>query len=367
MSVRLEPIDDPSALARTWRDLERRGRPSFFQSWAWIGCWLAHLPGEVEPRVLSVSAGGQVVGLAVLVARRTLRHGVVRAKGLYLNETGDPRIDPIGLEYNGILAEAGRAEAIHHGAVAWLASQVPDWDELHLGGLTAEAARVLRQAAAAAGLDRVVRAEQRSDYVDLAKLRAGSSDLLAALSNNTRYQIRRALRLYEAQGPLLLRAATSAPEALEIFGELKLLHQRTWTARGRPGAFASRFFEDFHRDLVTTRFSAGNIQVLRVSVADQPIGCLYNLVHDGRVHAYQSGFSYDPDPHLKPGLVCHYLAVQHNLAGGAGIYDFMAGDAQHKRSLGTDTATMLWLALQRRRVRFRLERRLRSLKESVLP
>ena len=97
MSVTLEGLGDPSALARIWRDLEQRGQPSFFQSWAWIGCWLNHLPEEVKPRVLSVSAGGQVVGLAVLIARRTLRHSLIRAKGLYLNETGDPHIDPIGL------------------------------------------------------------------------------------------------------------------------------------------------------------------------------------------------------------------------------------------------------------------------------
>jgi CelD/BcsL family acetyltransferase involved in cellulose biosynthesis len=365
VSVTLEALDDPSALGRTWRDLERRSRPSFFQSWAWIGCWLKQLPEQVKPRVLTVSAGGQVVGLAVFVAKRALRHGVLRAKGLYLNETGDPGIDPIGLEYNGFLTAAGNAEVVHSAAIAWLTPHVPEWDELHLGGLSAEAGRSLQRAAEDAGLNWMTPVERRSDYVDLTKLRAGSGDLLAVVSRNTRAQIRRALRLYEDQGPLSLRAATSTREALEILGELKLLHQGTWTARGRPGAFASRFFEDFHHDLVTTRFNAGNIQVLRVAVGDRPLGCLYNLVHDGRVHAYQSGFRYDSDPRLKPGLVSHYLAIQHNLAGAAGVYDFMAGDARYKRSLGTDTTTLVWLALQRRRVRFRLERRLRSLKESV--
>ena len=64
-------------------------------------------------------------------------------------------------------------------------------------------------------------------------------------------------------------------------------------------------------------------------------------------------------------MCSHTLAVRYNLGQGARIYDFMAGDAQHKRSLGTDAAEMDWLVLQRRRFRFRVVDALQSILQRI--
>ena len=77
-------------------------------------------------------------------------------------------------------------------------------------------------------------------------------------------------------------------------------------------AFASGFFADFHRALVTKQSDTGEIQLLRISAGKKLIGSLYNFVKNGRIYAYQSGFNYDPDPRLKPGLVSHCLAIEQN-------------------------------------------------------
>jgi CelD/BcsL family acetyltransferase involved in cellulose biosynthesis len=78
-------------------------------------------------------------------------------------------------------------------------------------------------------------------------------------------------------------------------------------------------------------FPRGAIQVLRA----EGVGVLYNFVDRGRVYFYQSGFHYSPDNRLKPGLVMHYLAVEHCLSNPElAEYDFLAGDSQYKRSLG---------------------------------
>ena len=173
------------------------------------------------------------------------------------------------------------------------------------------------------------------------------------------------MRLYEAAGPLRLQAAQTVEDALDMLGELKGLHQAYWTRRGHAGSFARGFFESFHHDLISKRFDAGEIQLLRISAGEKLIGCLYNFVKDGRVYAYQSGFDYDADRRLKPGLVSHCLAVRHNLAQGALIYDFMAGDSRYKRSLGTDSHSLYWLVVQRPVVRLRLENVLRAIKQRL--
>lgn len=155
--VTLEPVDVPEALAGRWLDLERRSDGSFFQSWGWIGCWLRHLPSGLTPRLLTVSSGSEVVGLGVLVACRETRHGLLRVHGLHLNETGDRLIDPISIEYNGVLADRsfGNASVIRR-SLTWLAANEDGWDELNLGGLNAETAKIWEKAAVDIGLGSVL-------------------------------------------------------------------------------------------------------------------------------------------------------------------------------------------------------------------
>jgi CelD/BcsL family acetyltransferase involved in cellulose biosynthesis len=80
------------------------------------------------------------------------------------------------------------------------------------------------------------------------------------------------------------------------------------------------------------------------------------------VYSYQSGFNYEEDNRLKPGLVSHRVAIEHCLAAGDAVYDFLAGDDRYKRSLGTHGGRLFWLTLQERRLSFSLERRLRAAK-----
>ena len=73
----------------------------------------------------------------------------------------------------------------------------------------------------------------RSPYVDLDSVRRNGSDLAGLLSRNTRYQIRRAIRLYEAMGKLRIERATTREECLAWLEALRYLHQTSWTSRGK--------------------------------------------------------------------------------------------------------------------------------------
>lgn len=360
----IPPLDDVETL---WLDLEQHSDGSVFQSWAWIGCWLRHLPSVVAPRLMSVSIGPEVVGLGVFVPRRERRHGLLHVHGLHLNETGDIRMDPINIEYNGLLVDSrvGNAPIVRHSLIH-LAERENEWDELYLSGLDAKTTESWMESAREIGLGIRLRAKKRCDYVDLDGVRRRGGDYLGLLSRNTRHQIRRAMRIYEAHGPIAVAAARSATDGLDILDELKKLHQGYWIRRGHPGAFGCGFFEVFHRELIEKRFDAGEIQLLRISAGNKRIGCLYNLIKDGWVSAYQSGFCYESDSRLKPGLVSHFLAIKHNLAEGARIYDFMAGDSRHKRSLGTDSHDLRWLVVQRPHVGLKIENTLRAVRRKFI-
>jgi CelD/BcsL family acetyltransferase involved in cellulose biosynthesis len=344
MQARLEPLGDLDRLGAAWRALEPRSDPSFFQSWGWIGCWLRHLPPERRALVASAWIGDVVVGLGVFVPCRERRHRILPARTLRLHESGEPALDSLFVEHNGLLADRAHAPAVWM-AILGLLTRRGAWDRVLLAGLPAPAVERCLEAARAHGRRAVVQHGRRSAHLDLMALRRSGRALADALSRNTRHQLARARRLYEAIGPVTLRSAASAGEALAMLDRLKGLHQASWRRRGQPGCFANPAFETFHRDLIRARFASGEIQLLAAAAGARPIGYLYNFAHGDRVYAYQSGFDDVADGRLKPGLVTHALAIEQATRAGFAAYDFMAGENRLKASFASDWSEMLWLGV----------------------
>ena len=356
--VELRGVGDLSLLGETWRALEADAETSWFQSWSWIGCWLAELEPRVRPDLLVATDDGRIVGLALICRRRNTRRRVIVFRGCYLHETGDPRLDVLTVEYNGFLVRREGSEAIVHEFLRYLGDHVRDCDEFYLSGVGAHYEKLV----ARAGLGVWCRGRSPCPQFSLDELRAGGRDLFSLLSSNTRAQLRRAMRLYEERGPLTIESAPDLDTALAYWAALEELHQSYWTSRGEPGAFSNPFFEAMHRRLIEASLERGEVDLLRCSAGGSPIGYLYNFVHRGHVYSYQSGFHYEPDNRLKVGLVSHALAIQRYAAEGHSIYDFMAGDSQYKRSLASRQSELVWLVLQRPLLRFRVEHVLRRLR-----
>ena len=95
---RRSPFSKPSGAA--W---SRAAAPSFFTSWHWIGTLLAASARSKRPDLLRGSLRGETVALALLGAKLVRRrHGLIRSRSLFLNETGDPDYD-MTIEHNGLL------------------------------------------------------------------------------------------------------------------------------------------------------------------------------------------------------------------------------------------------------------------------
>jgi CelD/BcsL family acetyltransferase involved in cellulose biosynthesis len=360
----LSRIGDLAPLGDDWRSVEARADASFFQSWRWIGTWLALTPEDDRPQLLTGRRSGEVVALALLGRHTAWRHGFVVSRGLYLTETGRKEFDGLTIEYNGILADRAHAAEVIPAALAYLVAGVKGWDELFLPGVREG---IYERPAAAAGLSLHVYNRSPCRFVDLAALRTSGKALVDQLGKNTRYQIRRSKRRYEERGKLAFRLARDASEALALFDEMKALHQAAWTARGEPGAFANPFFERFHRRLIESATASGETQLARIASGDATVGVLYNFVFRGRVCNYQSGFAYEADNAIKPGLVSHEAAIAHYGAAGADAYDFLAGDSQYKQSLGTDSVELVWLAARKKRFKYAVEEALRAAKQRLRP
>jgi CelD/BcsL family acetyltransferase involved in cellulose biosynthesis len=341
-----------------WHQLEARSQPPYFLSWGWIENWLAALPVDETPQLALVTEDGEPAAAFFLGSRRVRRHLVVPSNALYFNATGSPRHDELCIEHNGLLANAGVRRSL--GAILDLLPG--DWDELFLPATDRYAFDDLG-AAAALGSYRVrIDRESAAPFVDLESVRSVEGGYISLLGASTRTQLRRTRRIV---GDLDLEIAEDIHQALDIWSELLRLHARRWADRGERGAFADPWFERFHRRLIETRLPSGEIQLMRVRAGTTTIGCLYNFVYRGRVLFYQSGLAAFDDPHIKPGFLCHAAAVEYNALAGYQLYDLLGGASRYKQSLATGAARLVWLRVQRHRMRFALEDQLRKLRSMI--
>lgn len=311
--------------------------------------------------MLSVGNSRENVALGVFCEHTERRHGFVASRRLSLHQTGDPNLDSLMIEQNGLLVDRTHTAEISRNVMPWLEEHLPGTDEFHFGGYYRDSED--KNLSDVGALRCAIVDERNGSYVDLKAVRESKKPYLDHLSGNTRQQIRRSMRWYEESGEgLTFNVADTLETALRYYSNLKKLHQEYWQSKGEPGAFSNVFLDVFHDALIRSRFADGEIELAHIACGQRTVGYLYNFVYQGCVANYQSGFLYEDDPKCKPGLVAHTLAIENALQTGRQRYDFLAGDERYKQSLGTHAGRFTWHVLQRPRLKFRLENALRSAK-----
>lgn len=330
-------------LERRWRAFAATAGASFFQDWTWVGCLAAER--YPDPVLLEVVRHDRLVALALFNRRISFPEG----DSLYLHESDDPVLDSIFTEHNGplvavtdqVVRQAILADLLREAMQAPIGSANARPRRLVLSGVGADCAA----AAVMAGGFLAETSSRIAPYVDFRALPAGQP-FIERLSRNTRHQLRRSNRHYASVGALTLSKAETTDTALDYLAELIKFHERTWTARGKPGAFATPAVRRFHQALIANGVPSGEVDLLRVSAGPAVVGYLMNFNHRGLVSAYQSGFNYgEAGPHQKPGLTCHYLAIEAYRAAGAAEYDFLAGGDRYKLSLANAQRSLHWLSV----------------------
>ncbi len=323
----IESLPPLAELERSWRELDRTGTHSFFTSWPWIGTVLRTCTRK--PMLLRAMRGKRLAGMALLTVANARFKRLLPIRQAWLNATGDPRLDTVTIEHNGFAVPAGTDAALVPALVDWVAQGGIAVDELVLPGL----------GCVSPDSRSLLLVEQRTPGYRTALSGIADEGLAPLLSRNARQQLRRSLRDYG--GRLSLDRAGDVQTALGYFSEMKTLHIRSWTRRGRGHAFLNPFFEEFHRSMIETALADGGIDLLRISSNDTPIGYLYNFRRNGIVASYQSGFA-DDQQRLRPGYVCHALAMAQYAQEGMQYYDFLAGSNQLKRSFGLEIYELCW-------------------------
>ena len=331
LQVTLVPSPNRGELERDWRALEAKADGGFFLSWTWIAAWLEALAAEVF--LARVHDGGRLVGLGLFTQKQARRLGAIAVRQLILHASGDADLDRIEIEYNGMLAERGRDDEILLAVLDHV--RTGPWDEWLLPGVPEGLLPGLRAHGFASHVSR-----RSSSYA----VPLDSDDLIAALSSNSRAQLRRALRLAGSEGPLTLEPAGNVEQAFEFLDRMKELDR--WASLGREGAFATGTRYNFHRGLIRRGMATAEVELLEARAGYTRIGFLYQFLHRGRVMAYQAAYPRPADNRHRPGLVMHYLAMERARAAGFKVYDFLAGEARYKRSFAQPDKMLVWCRLR---------------------
>jgi len=338
ISFSIEPLPPLEGLATSWTRLDAVGQHSFFLTWDWIGTWLRSLPSPPDTRLLRVIRNDETVGLSVVTFSRPRRAASVRQ--LWLNATGDPAYDCITVEHNGFASAGVSSTDLWSAFGDWFDFGASATDVFMLSGIDAREAIFSSQ-------QPIVERHEQGYLAPLAQISTLES-FMRSLSGNSRQQLRRSIRAYERAGPLSIEIARDSHTALAFFTQMKLLHVRSWSRRRRRHAFDNPFFETFHRYLIRCGAADGSVEMVRISAGDQVLGYLYNFVRNGTVSNYQTGFD-DSDKLLRPGYVCHALAIADYGARGMSRYDFLGGTNRLKESFGPERYELRWGHLRKKK------------------
>jgi CelD/BcsL family acetyltransferase involved in cellulose biosynthesis len=337
----LDARKDLEKIFHVWGSLYRGASDGFFLSWAWVGAWLETLPSGREVKLICGQSGDEYQFAMLLGINRRKQDFYFRSA--HLCSLGDSYFDDIVIENNGVLCV--RNFEFSHELIDKIVSLLDVHVVVfpHLKPSYMEPVSRFRKSG-----DYSIRyCEAKSYFVDLVKISQDYSSFISSLSANKRHQIRRSISLYEQRGELTISKASTLTEANNFYDILVELHQRAWKDRGKPGSFTSKYFDDFHRHMLQHSFNPERIRLYVFYVGEQPVGALYGFVEGRTFSFYQSGFLYEKDNRIKPGLVCHALLIQELASEGLDYYDFLAGSATYKKSLGTGHYIMPTIELTR--------------------
>lgn len=356
--IELLPFSARVEAADRWRDLERVvDDVSLTQSWNWIQTWLDHYADIVQPTFAFGKLDNRWIG-AALITQAAPRTWGIPIPSVYLGTAGEPDDISAYVEYNRLLVAPEYLHSFADALVATLQQQFR-WSAFWLNGFVPDHAQALMQQA---GLQFNVE-EQRCPIFDFHKAEEeGHQDVISALGKQTRYNVRRSLRLFEKEfGPSQIEWAETPEQAKDILRELIDLHQKRWHHIDKPGAFPDERVIRYHEGLIDnlSLWPHGSLILFRLKYGETTLGCLMNFVDQGsHAMSYKSGLPLFDDNRLKPGLVTHTVFMEEchkrralsregMQADSITQYNFLVGESPYKDQLSNTEQRLVWATAER--------------------
>jgi CelD/BcsL family acetyltransferase involved in cellulose biosynthesis len=334
-------------LQQLWLSVQLDQDLPFFLTWSWISCWLK----TYDPEIVVVSAkwDNKVVAIGLFTRSVDSRHGFISSRQYRLHQMGDRLLDQIWMEYNDFIYLSDHRVSAVNACIQSLQQSDNEWDEIVLSMMAESRAREIMNVIS----NSHILFSSPCYSVDLNAIKRQNRSYLSTLNPNTRYQIRRSMRLYEQlHGNLKFELAQDTEQAIELFREAGRYHILRWDDSG----YKNQKFIQFHENLIRNNFDRKMVAFMKVTAGDTTIAVIYFHLVNKNIFFYLQGLCYETDHKLKPGLVAHAMASQYYLEQGMNVYDYMGGYSQYKCQLATRSEDLVSICIQKRKLKFKIEK-----------
>jgi len=332
LTVKLSPLPPLQQLATDWQRLHQQSHAECFLSWQWIGTWLQQVSPHFTCLLLSVEETANenstnTIGLAILV-KRSSGKGLLKKEQYFVHRTGDESFDQIWIENNNLLIKSGMEQPVTAAFWSYVHQHFKGRWQINIG-MSHNNDSLRHHNASSPALHRELIDEP--GY----RIKLGGQTIdsyLQRLSKNSRYQLRRAIKAFQAvNGDFVV--ATSPRHQQELLQQGQAWHQQKWRNTPTPSGFDNPHFVDFHQQLI----SNGSCTLVAGLYLQQKLeGVLYCLTDNTSVNFYLSALNPQADNKLKTGWLLHYKMLEWLMEQPYQYYDFLAGEARYKQSLGTE-------------------------------
>ncbi|HEY6822495.1 MAG TPA: GNAT family N-acetyltransferase [Burkholderiales bacterium] len=329
------------SLAAGWETLHAEAPvASVFTSWLWQYEWWKVYGQDQQLRVLVASEAGRTVGILPLYIQTSKVAGFPVRHLRLVGTGGDTYPDDLGPVLGGRSpGEVGRA-------LAQAALRLRGWDILALADMDARlrfheaAADEARQA----GLSLREGTAERISFIDLPR---SWDDYLKSASSTRRWRIRNRRRKLAALGQVRF-FVWDDPATLDCaMDQLIALHRKRWDASGERGSFATRQYNDFHRAVMKGCLERGWLRLYCLEIAGRIVAIDYAYRFRNAVYFMQCGFDPELAQHAIGSVLLGY-AVEHAIAEGNLVWDFLRGEHGYKEEWGTGVRHTMAVTVQRR-------------------
>lgn len=113
--------------------------------------------------------------------------------------------------------------------------------------------------------------------------------------------------------------------------QMSTFEKREWLHEGRRALF---------HDTARSAQAAGTLQLLFLEVNGRKAAGLFNFDYDGRIWVYNSGLDSSSFSSLSLGVVITAKAIEHAIANGRQVFDFLRGNETYKYRFGAQDTTV---------------------------
>lgn len=311
-------------LESEWDDLlAQSDADPLFMSWTWLSCWVEIWRRALKPYVIVVRDNNNLIGVAPLYYSSFKLSGVLDYRVLRpvadLNCSG---------EYADFLTLTDNGVEIRRRILDFMVKD-RSWDCIYLSRLRGWEGRPTVDAAKTV---KGLRPRQRKRSFAVLNLPENVALLEEGYSRNLRKNLRRFENSLAGSKVEYIRCRTQA----ELEADLQTLfdlHQRRWASIGESGTFLRNpGIREFYRAFAHEAMTRGWLRLVQVRVDDVPRAAQLGYQVGSTFYVIQEGF--DPDFKRGVGNLLRDWQLRACVADGLRVYDFLAGDSEHKRRWG---------------------------------